>query len=134
MKLRILGAMLCTVAVASIVLAQSADGTWTGQMQGRGGTQEIALTLKASGGAVTGTMKTGQNEAQIKEGKFEGGTLSFKTEQMFGENTVTVNWSGKVAGDDLTLTRTVEGRGGGGGGGRGGGRGGPQELTLKRQK
>ncbi len=136
MRLRILGSAVCILAIASFVLAQSADGVWTGQMQGRGGAQEISLTLKASGGALTGTLKAGQNESQIKEGKLEGGAVSFKTEQTFGENTVNVNWAGKIAGDDLTLTRTVEGRGGGGGGGggRGGGRGGPQEITLKRQK
>jgi hypothetical protein len=88
------------------------------------------LTLKASGGQLSGTLKTGQNESQIKEGKLEGSVVAFKTEQTFGENTVTVNWNGKISGDDLTLTRTVEGRGGGGRGGRGG----PQEITLKKQR
>jgi len=134
MKVRVLTAMVFVVAIATFVYAQSVDGTWTGQIQGgRRGPQDVSLTLKASGATVTGSMKTGQGEAQVEEGKFEGGTLSFKTKQSFGDNTITFTYSGKVSGDELMLTRNVEG-GGGGGGGRGGRGGGPQEFTLKRQK
>jgi len=133
MKLRVLVAAIFILALAAVVFAQSADGTWTGEQQGgRRGPQQLALTLKASGASLTGTLKTGTADpVQIEEGKVDGGSVTFKTKQTFGENSVTVNWSGKIAGDDLTLTRTVEGGGGGGRGGRGGG---PQEVTLKRQK
>jgi hypothetical protein len=53
---------------------------------------------------------------------------------MFNNNTITLVYTGKLAGDDLTLTRTVEAPagGGGGGGGRGGRGAGPVEFTLKR--
>jgi hypothetical protein len=135
MKVRTLGALVLALALAIAVFAQGINGKFTGQMAGgRGGPQDVTLTLKASGSDLTGTIKVGQGaETAIEEGKFEGGNVNFKSKQTFGENTFTVAYAGKLAGDDLTLTRTVEGRGGGGGGGgRGGGRGGPQEFTLKR--
>jgi hypothetical protein len=109
-------------------------GKWTGEQQGRGGAQPVTLELKVEGSTVTGTLKTGDNTAQISDGKLDGTKVSFKTTQNRRGNNVQINWSGEVKGDELTLTREGGGggggrRGGGGGGGRGGG---ARTLTLKR--
>jgi hypothetical protein len=124
------------VLMPILVFAQGqVAGKWTGEQQGRGGAQPVTLELKVDGSTVTGTFKTGDNTAQIADGKLDGTKVSFKTTQNRGGNNVQINWSGEVKGDELTLTR--EGGGGGGGGGRrgggGGGRGGgARTLTLKR--
>jgi len=122
-----------------LVFAQGqVAGKWTGEQQGRGGAQPVTLELNVSGSTVTGTLKTGDNTAQISDGKLDGTKVSFKTTQNRGGNDVQINWTGEVKGDELTLTREGGGggRGGGGGGRRGGGGGGrgggARTLTLKR--
>ena len=124
--------------MSGLVFAQGVAGKWTGEQQGRGGTQPVTLELKADGAKLTGTMKVGDAAAvNIADGKADGMNVSFATTQSFGGNDVQIMWSGEVKGDELTLTRAGGGRGGGGGGGgggRGGGRGGPMPLTLKRSK
>jgi hypothetical protein len=123
--------------LSALAFAQAgAAGKWTGEQQGRGGAQMVTLELKADGNNLTGTMTTGQNAAQISDGKVDGSKISFKTTQNRNGNDVQVTWSGEIKGDELTLTRQGGGgrRGGGGGGGGGGRGGGRAPLTLKRVK
>ena len=114
-------------ALASVaLLAQNAvDGKWTGEVQGGRGPQMITLTLKADGGTLTGSVAGGRGgEVAIKDGAISGTTINFKTTQMGrGGNEVTFKWSGTVKGDEIAMTRQMEG-----------GQGQPQEFTLKRQK
>ena len=132
MKRFLMAAAVCLVP--AFVFAQAdVAGKWTGEQQGRGGAQPITLELKVDGSKLTGALKTGDNSAQISDGKLDGNKVSFKTTQSFGGNDVQINWTGEVKGDELTLTREFGG-GFGGGGGRGGGGRGPQPLTLKRSK
>ena len=99
--------MLCVLAIGLCALAapahaqNSVDGKWAGEVQGgRGG------------------------EVAIKEGTISGSTIKFKTTQMGrGGNEVNISWSGTLKGDEIAMTRTIEG-----------GQGQPQEFTLKRQK
>jgi len=115
-----------------LVFAQGGvAGKWTGETQGRGGTQPVTLDVKADG---SGTLTQGQNTSQLTDGKVDGMKITFTTTQNFNGNEVKIMWSGEVKGDEMTLTRSGGGgRGGGGGGGGGGGRG-PQPSTLKRSK
>ncbi len=117
--------------MSGLVFAQGVDGKWTGEQQGRGGTQPVTLELKTAGAALTGTLKIGEGAVvNIADGKVDGMKVSFATTQNFGGNEVQVTWSGEVKGDELTLTRMGNAGGrGGGGGGRG-----PMPLTLKRSK
>ena len=134
--------MTAAVCLAPTLVFAQADvaGKWTGEQQGRGGAQPVTLELKVESNKLTGTLKTGDNSAQISDGKLDGNKVSFKTTQSFGGNDVQINWTGELKGDELTLNREFAGGfggGGGGGGGRGGGGGGgrgPQPLTLKRSK
>ena len=129
------------VSIAGAALAQSVAGKWTGEQQGRGGTQAVTLEVKADGAKLTGTLLAGENKSEIQEGMIEGAKVMFKTVQDFGGNSITIQYTGELKGDELTLTREFQGgrfgggAGGGGGGGVGGGRGGgrgPQPLVLKR--
>jgi hypothetical protein len=121
--------------------AQSVAGKWTGEQQGRGGTQPVTLDVKTEGSTLTGTLTTGENSVTIQDGMvMDGGKVMFKTTQSRNGNDVTISFTGEMKGDELTLTRQGGGggRNGGGGGGQGGAQGGggggrgPQPLVLKR--
>lgn len=112
-------------ALTSVVLAQNAvDGKWAGEVQGGRGPQQITVTLKADGGTLTGSIIGGRGgEVAIKEGTISGSTIKFKSTQMGRGGEVNISWSGTLKGDEIAMTRTIEG-----------GQGQPQEFTLRRQK
>jgi hypothetical protein len=128
---------ICVLTVAAVLVAPGfvaaqtgAAGKWTGETQGRGGTQQIVLQLKVDGGTLTGTYQQGeQPAAEIKEGKVvDASTITFKRTVMGRGGEITIEYTGKISGAELTLTPMVQGGGpGGGGGGRG-----PMPITLKR--
>jgi hypothetical protein len=119
------------VAAAGAVSAQGVAGKWTGETQGRGGVQQIVLQLKVDGGTLTGTYQQGEQPAsEIKEGKVvDASTITFKRTFTGRGGEVTLEYTGKLNGAELTLTPMAPAGGGGGGGG--GGRG-PMPITLKR--
>lgn len=116
---------------ALIVTAQSVDGKWTRETQGKNGPQTQTLTLKNDGGKLSGTLEGGGGgkggPQQITEGTVTGANVSFKIVRDFGGNSVTQNYKGTVSATELKLTMETEG----GGGGKGGGKG-PQELVFKK--
>lgn len=117
-----IGAVLVATGVVS---AQGVAGKWTGETQGRGGVQQIVLQLKADGSTLTGTYQQGEQPAvDIKEGKVvDASTITFKRTFMGRGGEVTIEYTGKINGAELTLTPMAQG----GGGGRG-----PMPITLKR--
>jgi hypothetical protein len=127
--------VISVLTVAAVLVAPGvvgaqagAAGKWTGETQGRGGTQQIVLQLKVDGDTLTGTFQQGeQPAAEIKEGKvIDASTITFKRTFMGRGGEITIDYTGKISGAELTLTPMVQG-GGGGGGGRG-----PMPITLKR--
>jgi hypothetical protein len=148
-------AKLIIVAAALLFLlsgaAMAADvtGTWVAEMAfpaggpgggggggmggGPQGPMKFTFNLKADGANLTGTMVNPMGrENPISEGKIEGDNVSFvvKSQSMQG-NEVKTTYSGKIAGDELTLTMKREG---GMGGGPGGGSMQMPPLVAKRQK
>ncbi len=118
-------ALVATLAMSLTVAAQNAvDGKWSGEVQGGRGPQQVTLTLKADGGTLTGSVVGGRGgEVAIKEGTISGSTLKFKTTQMGRGGEITLSWSGTLKGDEIAMTRAIDG-----------GQGQAQEFTLKRQK
>ena len=117
---------LCAFAVcffAVVVIAQSVDGKWAGEVQGGRGPQPVTLTLKADGGKLTGTVVGGRGgESPIQEGTISGTALKFKTQQAGrGGAQVTFSWSGTLKGDEIAMSRMPEG-------------GQAQEFVVKREK
>ena len=118
MKIR-LALLACALAVTA--LAADVTGKWTGEQQGRNGTQTVTITLKADGGALTGTVSGGRGgDVEISDGKISGDNVSFSVTRTMGDNTFKINYTGTISGDELKLKVEVEGRGG------------PRDLTLKR--
>ena len=145
MKAKLLLASLVLILMAVPAYSQVA-GTWMGETQGRGGTQEITLMLTVDDNALTGTFKQGdQAAADISDGTVEGDTIMFSRSLEFGgRGAFNLSYTGEIDGDQLTLTvafpeggfgggRGGGGRGDGGGGRGGGGRGAPMPIVLTRQ-
>ena len=108
--------------------AEGVDGKWAGEANGPQGPMLFELELKRDGEGVTGTLSAGPMGAvEIKEGKVDGEDVSFVQVMTRGDFEVRFEYAGKVSGDEMQLTRTVQrppgmGRGPGQGGGPGGGR------------
>ena len=129
------------IGVTAVVAAQAGfAGKWTGETQGRQGPQTVTLELMMKGSALAGTFTQGQQPgAEISNVKtVDATTITFsRSVARGGGDPITINYTGKLAGDELTLTPEAPaggGGGGGGGGGRGGGGGGRGPITLKRAK
>jgi hypothetical protein len=108
------------LVVAFGAMAADVSGKWTYEQAGRqgGNPVTVTLTLKASGGSLTGTMsRPGRDgnamESPISDGTIEGDNISFKTTQSFGGNEITIQYKGTVSGDSMDLSITRPGRNGG---------------------
>ena len=128
MKKFFVSVMALVALSALVVFAQSVDGKWTRETQGKNGPQTQTLTLKNTGGKLTGTLEGGGGKgapAEISDGMVKGNEVEFKIVREFGGNSVTQTYKGTVSATELKLM--VEG----GGGGKGGGKG-PQEMVFKK--
>lgn len=133
------------MAVSALAYGQAGfAGKWTGETQGRGGPQAVTLELKLDGKALSGTYTQGEQATPISDAKIvDASTITFgRSFTGRGGNAITLNYTGKLSGDELALTVAFPaggpggggpGAGGPGAGGPGGGRG-PMPITLKRAK
>ena len=91
-------------------LAFGADisGVWTAQVPGRGGDpQETTFNFKVSGDQLTGSVVTSRGERPIENGKVVGDDVSFTQTMEFGGNQVKLLFKGKVSGSEIKFTRQV---------------------------
>jgi hypothetical protein len=100
------------VAVAALISAASVsaaeiDGTWVGTL----GQSEVKFVLKADGEKLTGTLDNAAQPGavEIKEGKIKGSDVSFHVVRALDNAETKVQWTGKLAGDELKLQRGAVG-------------------------
>jgi hypothetical protein len=91
-----------------VAFAQSVDGVWEGEVEGRNGMQKVTFTFKVDGGTLTGKVTTPRGDNEIVDGKVEGGQISFKTPVNFGGNSATIVYTGKISGDEIAFKRVIE--------------------------
>lgn len=128
MKLKtIFWATSLLLALFVAAFAADVDGKWTGQVQGPQGAMDITIVLKAEGEKLTGTYASQLGEAPIKEGSIKGDVVAFKVEREFNGTKFILVYKGKLAGDEIKLTRTMEGD-------FGGQTPPPTDFTVKRAK
>ncbi len=116
------------VAASSLLLAVSsfaADvaGKWTAEVQGRNGAQTTTVTFTVDGEKLTGTVSGPRGDNEISNGSVNGDDVSFNVAINFNGNEMKLLYKGKVAGDEIKMTRTREGADGP-----------AQEFTAKRAK
>lgn len=117
-----------TAAAASLLLAVSpfaADisGKWAAEMQGPQGTMTTTFTFKVEGEKLTGTVSGRGGDTPLTDGVVKGDEVSFNVTRTMNGNEMKMAYKGKVAGDEIKMTRT-----------RQGGDMPPQEFTAKRVK
>jgi hypothetical protein len=96
----------CALAL-SILAAQGADGVagkWTGVLKlsaaGQSMDAQVVVTLRQNGSAVTGTFATeGKDPLAIRNGRFEGGRLTFDV----GDQDLSLKLDGNLSGEKLSL-------------------------------
>jgi hypothetical protein len=111
MKYRFL-AFSAILVLGAIALVQAAgiDGKWVAQVPGQGGqTRETTFTFKADGGKLTGTVSGMQGEVAIEDGTIKGDDISFTQTFERQGNKIKLVYTGKVSGDEIKLTRKIEG-------------------------
>ncbi len=103
----IFGLML---ALVSVSLAADISGTWKGQRPGRDGNMmDVVFTFKADGETLTGSTMMRDREVPISEGKISGDDISFVIKMEFGGNTMKMNYTGKVSGNEIKMKSQREG-------------------------
>lgn len=119
MKIR-LTLLSCLFALAA--LAADVSGKWTAETQGRGGqTRTVTMTFKADGSNLTGSISGPRGETEISDGKVDGDTVTFTVVREFNGNTMKINYTGKVSGDEIKFKTEMQG-----------GQGRTMEFTAKR--
>ncbi len=98
-------ALAALIAVAA--LAADITGKWTAEFDTQIGVQKYTYDLKAEGGKLTGTAAGPQGSVAITEGKINGDDVAFVENMTFQGMEIRVEYSGKIAGDELKLTRHV---------------------------
>jgi len=113
--MKALKVLLVGCVAAAAMFAADVTGKWTAEMQGRGGnTMTVTMNLKADGNNLTGTVSGRNGDTDISDGKVDGDNISFKVVREFNGNKVTQNYKGKLNGDTIHFTVTMEGGMGGG--------------------
>jgi len=105
-------AMLAAVLVLSVVAtARAADkadpsGDWKWTFNRNGQDVEISMTLKADGEKLSGTVGREDRKADIKDGAFKDGEVSFNVVRERDGQAFTSKYKGKLDGD--TIKGTIE--------------------------
>src|SRR5260221_11858755 len=103
---------LLTFAVFSLsALAADVTGTWKAEFETHRGLQKYTFNLKQDGATVTGKasveMTDQKREAELKEGKVDGDTLTLVELLNAQGNDLRITYTGKVSGNEIKFTRKV---------------------------
>jgi hypothetical protein len=77
------------------------DGNWTLTMNTPMGERTASLSLKSSGGTLTGTQAAEGNSAEIFDGAVNGDDVSWKV-SITSPMPLTLEFTGKVAGESIS--------------------------------
>ena len=102
--------IMAVVALAAFALSASAadvTGKWTAEFETRIGQQKYTFELKADGSTLTGKATSPRGTQDIKEGKVHGDEVSFVEMLELQDQQIRIEYTGKVNGDEMKLTRKV---------------------------
>ena len=110
-RIRLVFSLLVALASGGAALAADIDGKWKAEFATQIGVQKYVYELKADGekltGKAVGERETDKSEVPITEGKIVKDEVSFVEHLKFGDMDLRVEYKGKLAGDELKLTRQV---------------------------
>ncbi len=109
--MKTLTAVLAVMVLPLSVFAANVTGTWKVDFDTQIGLQKYVITLKQDGASVTGKANAEVNgekrEADLKEGKVDGDTVSFVELLNIQGNDVRITYTGKVSDNEMKITRQV---------------------------
>ena len=103
---------LLTLALFSLsALAADVTGTWKAEFDTQRGLQKYTFTFKQDGTSVSGKANVERDgekrEAELKEGKVEGDTITFVEPLKIQDNEIKITYTGKISGNEIKFTRKV---------------------------
>ena len=87
----------------SVAQAPTVAGEWTASMNTPGGARPFGLVFKVDGEKLTGTVKRSNGDVPL-EGTIKGKDISFSYAINYNGNVLSLFFSGKVDGDNMTGT------------------------------
>ena len=101
-----------SIALFSLsALAADITGTWKAEFNTQRGLQKYTFALKQDGTKVTGKANVEREgekrEAELKDGKVEGDTVTFVEPLKIQDNEVNITYTGKISGNEIKFTRKV---------------------------
>ena len=91
--------------------AADVTGTWKAEFDTQRGLQKYTFTLKQDGTGVAGKASVERDgekrEAELKEGKVEGDTITFVEPLKIQDNELLITYTGKISGNEIKFTRKV---------------------------
>ena len=119
--MRFLSVVLGLMLFALFATAADFDGKWSGSLTTPQGDFNIIFNFKGDGAALTGAMVgLDGKDNPIKDGKIDGSNISFSVDLDFGGQSVTLNYKGVLAQDEIKFDGEAAGQ--------------IFELTVKRDK
>src|SRR5689334_8068087 len=104
-------ALLTLLACSLSSLAADITGTWKAEFNTQRGLQKYTFTLKQDGKSVTGKANVEREgekrEAELKEGKVEGDTVTFVEPLKIQDNEIKITYTGKISGNEIKFIRKV---------------------------
>ena len=86
-------------------LAADISGNWKATAEGPNGALERTFTFKQEGAKVTGeTISSFTGKSTITDGKVDGDSVTFTIAAKFGDQDITLNYKGKIAGSEIKFT------------------------------
>jgi len=109
--MKISSLLLILAALPCGVLAANVTGSWKAEFDTQIGVQKYTFTLKQDGTNLTGKANSEANgqkrEAELKEGKAEGDTVSFVEMLSLQGNELRITYQGRVSTNEVKFTREV---------------------------
>jgi enterochelin esterase-like enzyme len=103
---------LLSLALASLsTFAADVTGTWKAEFETQRGLQKYTFNLKQDGAKLTAKASVERDgekrEVEFKDGKVEGGTVTFVEQLKIQDREIDITFTGKVADGDIKFTRKV---------------------------
>ena len=101
-------AALIVVLLSAAADQPAAEGVWQARYTTtEGRSHEFILTIKASGGVITGTLSSPRGSVPITEGTLNGRDVAFTVTRRADYDQIDVTFKGRIDGDAMRLTRQV---------------------------
>jgi len=97
--------------VGTVRAGEKVAGKWKGQFDSQIGLQKYTYEFKVAGtnltGSATGEREMGTNTVAITEGTVSTNGIFFVEPLKFGDNELRIEYTGKIAGDEIKFHRKV---------------------------